>query len=493
MKSYILSIDQGTTSSRAIIFDEKAQLISQAQQEFEQIFPADGWVEHRPQDILDTVIATCKEALEQAQLEASQISTIGITNQRETTIVWDKLSGQPVYNAIVWQDRRTHSYCSSLIEQGQSERVCSRTGLLIDSYFSATKIRWILENVTGAREKAENGELLFGTVDCFLLWHLTNGASHFTDATNASRTMLFNIHSQSWDEELLALFNIPLQMLPQVLDCAADFGHCAANILGASIPISGIAGDQQAALFGQACFSPGMAKSTYGTGCFLIINTGAQAVKSKHKLLTTVGYRLKGEVNYALEGSIFIAGAAIQWLRDGIKIIADAGEVEALARCANPTSAVVMVPAFTGLGAPHWDPNARGAILGLTRDTGIADIVAAALKAVCYQTKDLITAIQDEGIALGKLRVDGGMANNAWMLQFLSDLIDVEVQKPTLVETTALGAAYLAGLQVGIFSSLEQISDGWQCHAEFQPTWQPAQRAEHHQLWQDSIEKVLTI
>lgn len=493
MKSYILSIDQGTTSSRAIIFDEKAQLISQAQQEFEQIFPADGWVEHRPQDILDTVIATCKEALEQAQLEASQISTIGITNQRETTIVWDKQSGQPVYNAIVWQDRRTHSYCSSLIEQGQSERVSSRTGLLIDSYFSATKIRWILENVAGAREKAENGELLFGTVDCFLLWHLTNGVSHFTDATNASRTMLFNIHSQSWDEELLALFNIPLQMLPQVKDCAADFGHCAASILGASIPISGIAGDQQAALFGQACFSPGMAKSTYGTGCFLIINTGAKAVKSKHKLLTTVGYRLKGEVSYALEGSIFIAGAAIQWLRDGMKIIADAGDVEALARSANPTSSVVMVPAFTGLGAPHWDPNARGAILGLTRDTGIADIVAAALKAVCYQTKDLLTAIQDEGIALGKLRVDGGMANNAWMLQFLSDLIDVEVQKPALVETTALGAAYLAGLQVGIFSSLEQISSGWQCHAEFQPTWQPAQRAEHHQLWQDSIEKVLTI
>ncbi len=493
MKSYILSIDQGTTSSRAIIFDEKAQLISQAQQEFEQIFPADGWVEHRPQDILDTVIATCKEALEQAQLEASQISTIGITNQRETTIVWDKQSGQPVYNAIVWQDRRTHSYCSSLIEQGQSERVSSRTGLLIDSYFSATKIRWILENVAGAREKAENGELLFGTVDCFLLWHLTNGVSHFTDATNASRTMLFNIHSQSWDQELLALFNIPLQMLPQVKDCAADFGHCAASILGASIPISGIAGDQQAALFGQACFSPGMAKSTYGTGCFLIINTGAKAVKSKHKLLTTVGYRLKGEVSYALEGSIFIAGAAIQWLRDGMKIIADAGDVEALARSANPTSSVVMVPAFTGLGAPHWDPNARGAILGLTRDTGIADIVAAALKAVCYQTKDLLTAIQDEGIALGKLRVDGGMANNAWMLQFLSDLIDVEVQKPALVETTALGAAYLAGLQVGIFSSLEQISSGWQCHAEFQPTWQPAQRAEHHQLWQDSIEKVLTI
>lgn len=493
MKSYILSIDQGTTSSRAIIFDEKAQLISQAQQEFEQIFPADGWVEHRPQDILDTVIATCKEALEQAQLEASQISTIGITNQRETTIVWDKQSGQPVYNAIVWQDRRTHSYCSSLIEQGQSERVSSRTGLLIDSYFSATKIRWILENVAGAREKAENGELLFGTVDCFLLWHLTNGVSHFTDATNASRTMLFNIHSQSWDEELLALFNIPLQMLPQVKDCAADFGHCAASILGASIPISGIAGDQQAALFGQACFSPGMAKSTYGTGCFLIINTGAKAVKSKHKLLTTVGYRLKGEVSYALEGSIFIAGAAIQWLRDGMKIIADAGDVEALARSANPASSVVMVPAFTGLGAPHWDPNARGAILGLTRDTGIADIVAAALKAVCYQTKDLLTAIQDEGIALGKLRVDGGMANNAWMLQFLSDLIDVEVQKPALVETTALGAAYLAGLQVGIFSSLEQISSGWQCHAEFQPTWQPAQRAEHHQLWQDSIEKVLTI
>jgi glycerol kinase len=492
MKSYILSIDQGTTSSRAIIFDDKAQLINQAQQEFEQIFPADGWVEHKPQDILDTVIACAKQVLELSQLSAQQISAIGITNQRETTLVWDRNTGEPIYNAIVWQDRRTHQYCTTLAEQGYSDLITQRTGLLIDSYFSATKIRWILENVDGARTKAENGELLFGTVDCFLLWHLTKGDSHYTDATNASRTMLFNIHTQQWDDELLALFNIPKKMLPHVLDCAADFGSTKQEIFGASIPIAGIAGDQQAALFGQACFHSGMAKSTYGTGCFLIINTGNKAVRSKHRLLTTVGYRLNGEVNYALEGSIFIAGAAIQWLRDGIKIIDDAKQVEALARSANTDSQVVMVPAFTGLGAPHWDPNARGAIFGLTRDTGIADIVAAALKAVCYQTKDLISAIEEENISLGKLRVDGGMANSPWMLQFLSDLINVDVQKPSLVETTALGAAYLAGLQVGVYNSLEEISQCWQCQAQFEPNWEQAKREEHQALWQQSVEKVLT-
>ncbi|MFT5706784.1 MAG: glycerol kinase [Oceanospirillaceae bacterium] len=492
MKSYILSIDQGTTSSRAIIFDENAQLIAQAQQEFEQIFPADGWVEHRPSDILETVLATCKQVLSEAKLSAGDINSIGITNQRETTIVWDKVTGEAIYNAIVWQDRRTHEYCSTLVDQGLSAQITAKTGLLIDAYFSATKVTWILDNVTGARARADAGELLFGTVDSYLLWHLTKGEKHCTDATNASRTMLFNIHTQQWDSELLSLFNIPCAMLPQVLDCSADFGSTDASIFGANIPVCGIAGDQQAALFGQACFSSGMAKSTYGTGCFLIINTGKTAVKSQHRLLTTVGYRLNGEVSYALEGSIFIAGAAIQWLRDGLKIIDDAKQVEALARSANSDSQVVMVPAFTGLGAPHWDPNARGAILGLTRDTGIADIVAAALKAVCYQTKDLISAIEDEKIPLGKLRVDGGMANNDWMLQFLSDLVAVEVQRPSLVETTALGAAYLAGLYTGVFSSLEDISEKWQCQAQFTPSWDDGQRTAHQQLWQQSVAKVLT-
>jgi len=492
MKSYILSIDQGTTSSRAIIFDNNAELIAQAQQEFEQIFPNDGWVEHRPCDILETVLSSCKLALKEADLSASQISSIGITNQRETTIVWDKASGEPIYNAIVWQDRRTHEYCSSLISQGKSAMIADKTGLLVDAYFSASKIVWILDNIPGARAKADAEELLFGTVDCYLLWHLTDGASYFTDATNASRTMLFNIHTQQWDTELLALFNIPITMLPQVLDCSANFGVTKKNILGASIPIGGIAGDQQAALFGQACFSQGMAKSTYGTGCFLIMNTGDKAIKSQHRLLTTVGYRLNGRVTYALEGSIFIAGAAIQWLRDGMKIIDDAKHVEAIAQLANSDSQVVMVPAFTGLGAPHWDPNARGAILGLTRDTGIADIVAAALKAVCYQTKDLIAAIEDEQIQLDNLRVDGGMANNNWMLQFLSDLTNVKVQRPTLVETTALGAAYLAGLQAGIFQSLDDITQRWNCHCEFEPSWTPQQRDQHQQRWQQAVAKVLT-
>ncbi len=492
MTSYILSIDQGTTSSRAIIFNEKAQLITQAQQEFEQIFPNDGWVEHRANDILESVLSTCKQALKLAGLGADQISTIGITNQRETTLVWDKNSGEAIYNAIVWQDRRTHAYCKELVEQGYGDKVTEKTGLLIDAYFSATKVTWILDNVSGAREKAQAGDLLFGTVDSFLLWHLTGGKSHKTDATNASRTMLFNIHQQQWDQELLDLFNIPSSMLPEVLDCAADFGESNAEVFGAPIPISGIAGDQQAALFGQACFKQGMAKSTYGTGCFLIINTGDQAVKSQHKLLTTVGYRLNGKVSYALEGSIFIAGAAVQWLRDGIKIIDNANQVEALARSVSDNSQLVMVPAFTGLGAPHWDPNARGAIFGITRDTGIADFVAAALKAVCYQTKDLIKAIEDENIALGKLRVDGGMANNDWMLQFLSDLVDVEVQRPALVETTALGAAYLAGLQSGIFTSLDDIAQQWQCQAEFPPKWDDEQRQKHQNLWHESVEKVLT-
>ncbi|MEM5528022.1 glycerol kinase GlpK [Gammaproteobacteria bacterium AS21] len=492
MTSYILSIDQGTTSSRAIIFNDKAQIVSQAQQEFEQIFPSDGWVEHKPDDILNTVIATCKEAIANAQLNAEQISSIGITNQRETTIVWNKNTGKAVYNAIVWQDRRTHGYCSSLVEQGHGDMITNKTGLLIDSYFSASKIHWILENVAGAKESAQAGELIFGTVDSYLLWHLTDGKSHFTDATNASRTMLFNIHTQQWDQELLDLFNVPIAMMPTVLDCAADFGATKSSIFGASINIGGIAGDQQAALFGQACFHSGMAKSTYGTGCFLIINTGKEAVKSQHRLLTTVGYRLNGEVSYALEGSIFIAGAAIQWLRDGIKIIDDAKQVEALAKSANSDSQVVMVPAFTGLGAPYWDPNARGAILGLTRDTGIADIVAAALKAVCYQTKDLIQAIEDENIQLKTLRVDGGMANNSWMLQFLSDLNNVVVQRPTLVETTALGAAYLAGLHCGVFSSLEQISEQWQCEEQFNAQWDDKLRASHQQHWQASVAKVLT-
>ncbi|GAA3925470.1 glycerol kinase GlpK [Litoribacillus peritrichatus] len=493
MSEYILAIDQGTTSSRAIVFDHKGRPLWSDQKEFRQIFPHDGWVEHSSDEIWQTTLEVCRGCLKKGHLSASDVAAVGITNQRETTVVWDKVTGEPVYNAIVWQDRRTADYCEQIRLEGHEQSIVDKTGLLIDPYFSATKVRWILENVEGARERAEAGELLFGTIDSFLLWRLTNGASHKTDATNASRTMLFNIHEQCWDDELLALFDIPKAMLPEVMDCSADFGLVDASHFGGEIPVTGMAGDQQAALFGQACFEAGMAKSTYGTGCFLILNTGDKAVKSENRLLTTVGYRLNGKVTYAVEGSIFIAGAAVQWLRDGLRLIEHARETEELAENANAESVAYLVPAFTGLGAPYWDPNARGAIFGLTRDTGIAEIVAAGLQSVCYQTKDLMLAMEADGAAKPTtLRVDGGMVSNNWLVQFLSDVLDAKVERPEVTETTALGVAYLAGMQVGLFESLDQIRDLWYCERSFDVQMDEAQRDKLYQGWLDAVERVKT-
>ncbi len=466
---YLLSIDQGTTSSRAMIFDRAGQVLARAQKEFPQIFPADGWVEHDAMQIWADVVEVCRAALKDAGLSASQITSCGITNQRETTVLWDRKSGEPVYNAIVWQDRRTASLCDSLRRDDTEAWLAARTGLLLDPYFSATKVRWLLDEVPGVRERAEKGELAFGTIDCWLLWKLTGGKSHATDASNAARTLLFNIHTQQWDDELLKFFNVPRSLLPEVKDNAADFGSISPDWLGAAIPVGGMAGDQQAALVGQACFARGMIKCTYGTGCFMVLNTGDSAVASKNRLLTTVGYRLNGKTTYALEGSIFVAGAAVQWLRDALHLISKASETEKLAKEVRDTGGVYLVPAFTGLGAPFWDPAARGAILGLTRDTGINHIVRAALESVCYQTRDLLEAMAQDAIAPTELRVDGGMVANEWVVQFLSDLLRVPIERPTIIETTALGAAYLAGLQAGVYQSLDEIAQLWQSEHRFEP------------------------
>lgn len=490
MTQYLLAIDQGTTSSRAIVFDQNGTSIAADQREFHQHFPKDGWVEHDATEIWESTLAVCRSALDKAAVKASELAGIGITNQRETTVIWERASGQPIHRAIVWQDRRTASLCTKLKTDGYEDIVVERTGLLIDPYFSATKIAWILDNVEGARTRAEAGELAFGTVDSWLLWNLTGGRSHYTDATNASRTALFNIHEQEWDNELLSLFRVPESLLPGVLDSAADYGETDAEWLGAPVIVAGIAGDQQAALIGQACFKPGMAKSTYGTGCFLMVNTGDKALRSENRLLTTVAYRLNGKPCYAVEGSIFVAGAAMQWLRDGLKLIAHANESSAYAETVGVDNQVYLVPAFTGLGAPHWDPHARGAIMGLTRDTGIGEIVTAGLQSVCYQTKDLARAIQNDGAALVSLRVDGGMVVNDWLMQFLADILNVTVDRPRITETTALGAAYLAGLQTGVYSSLEQISELWECEQQFHAGMRPALRESLYAGWLDAIERV---
>ncbi len=491
MSSYLLAIDQGTTSSRAILFNREGQIAAIAQQEFTQHFPNDGWIEHDPDDLWESVVATCRQVLEKAQIAASDVAGVGITNQRETTLLWDRSTGKPLYNAIVWQDRRTSEQCQSLRDQSHTETVQAKTGLLIDPYFSATKLAWLLDNVEGARERAERGELAFGTVDSFLIWRLTGGKQHVTDATNASRTALFNIHSQQWDEELLTLFNIPASLLPEVKDSSDDFGMVEADLLGAELPIAGVAGDQQAALVGQACFKPGMGKSTYGTGCFMIVNTGDTPSLSQNRLLTTVGYRLNGKPTYAMEGSIFVAGATVQWLRDGLNLFADAAETEALAKETRYGHSVYLVPAFTGLGAPYWDPKARGAIFGLTRDTGIAEIVAAGLQAVCYQTRDLQHCMNDDMDATpSKLRVDGGMVKNSWLMQFLADMLDIEVDRPTILETTALGAAYLAGLRLGWYDSLEEIEQLWRCEKSFLPSMDSATRESLYQGWLDAVSRV---
>ncbi len=492
MTKYLLAIDQGTTSSRAILFSTTGQIVETSQQEFDQHFPQDGWVEHQPSQIWSSVLQTCRDVIAKSGIQVQQIAAIGIANQRETTLVWDRNTGEPLYNAIVWQDRRTADYCKSLKEQGLEASVSEKTGLLIDPYFSATKIRWILQQVPGARERAERGELAFGTVDTFLLWHLSGGREHRTDATNASRTMIFNIHSQQWDQELLELFDIPASLLPRVMDSSDDFGQVDAELLGAAIPVYGMAGDQQAALFGQTCFRQGMAKSTYGTGCFLMLNTGPKALKSEHRLLTTVAYRLNGVTTYALEGSIFVAGATIQWLRDGLQLIRGASDAEPLAEQCSPDHGVYLVPAFTGLGAPHWDPDARGAIFGLTRDTGIKEIVTAGLQSVCYQTKDLQKAMESDGVRAVALRVDGGMVANNWVLKYLADILGATVDRPKIIETTALGVAYLAGLRAGIFESLESLEKLWQCERRFEPKMDKARRDCLYDGWKKAVSKVQT-
>lgn len=488
MADYILAIDQGTTSSRALVFDTSGNQVSVGQQEFTQHFPENGWVEHDPEEIWETTLSSCRAALSQAGIGGEDILCIGITNQRETTVVWDRNSGEAVYPAIVWQDRRTADYCKDLKQDKTLvEKVQQKTGLLLDPYFSATKLRWILNEVPGAREKAEKGELAFGTIDSYLLWRLSNGESHSTDATNASRTMLFNIENQEWDKELLELFDIPESVLPEVKDCAADFGQSAAETLGTSIPITGMIGDQQAAAFGQGCFSAGMAKSTYGTGCFLLMNTGEDILKSENQLLGTVAYRLNGKTSYAIEGSIFMAGATMQWVRDGLKLIDNAGDSEALAEETSDDLSVYLVPAFTGLGAPYWDPEARGAIFGMTRDTGVKEIVTAALLSVCYQTRDLVDAIAADGAKLETLRVDGGMVANNYVLQKLADVLNVEVHRPVITETTALGAAYMAGLQQGVFSSLDEIANKWQLESDFKPGQSEQWRQDRYAGWQDAV------
>ncbi len=488
---HLLAIDQGTTSSRAMIFDGKGRPVGQAQKELPQHFPKPGWVEHDPEDIWRDSCAMVEGALADASIGAREVAAIGITNQRETSVLWDRTSGETLHRAIVWQDRRTAAHCDRLRAEGHETLVQERTGLLLDPYFSASKIAWLLDNLPGARVRAERGELAFGTIDCFLLWRLTGGRLHATDATNAARTMLFDIHRQDWDEDLLALFGIPAAILPEVRDCNADFGTTEADLFGTALPITGMAGDQQAATVGQACFEPGMTKSTYGTGCFALMNTGAEAVTSTNRLLTTIAYRLSGATTYALEGSIFIAGAAVQWLRDGLGLIASAAETEGLARRADPEQAVYLVPAFTGLGAPYWDAHARGAILGLTRASGPAEIVGATLDAVCYQTRDLLEAMTADGAAPPQnLRVDGGMVANEWLLQRLADLVGCTVERPVVSETTALGAAALAGLGVGLFTGLDDISRTWQSSGRFDPVMAEGERDSRYAGWQDAVRRV---
>ena len=494
MSTYVLAIDQGTTSSRAIVFNESLDIVALSQQEFSQFFPQSGWVEHDPEEILQTSVNTCKQALANADLTAADIGAIGITNQRETTIIWDRETGKSIYRAIVWQDRRTSEFCGELKKNGLDELVTDKTGLLIDPYFSGTKIRWILDNVEGAGQQAEAGKLAFGTVDSFLLWHLTGGKVHATDATNAARTMLFNIHENCWDQELLNLLKVPASLLPEVHDCAADFGMTSPDILGGRVPVCGIAGDQQAALIGQACFKPGMLKSTYGTGCFAVLNTGAEAVRSHNKLLTTIGYRINGVTTYALEGSIFVAGAAVQWMRDAMGLIEEASASGGLARAADPNQDVYLVPAFTGLGAPHWDARARGAIFGITRATGPAELARAALEAVCYQTRDLLEAMhndwQQENAPV--LRVDGGMVASNFTMQFLADILNAPVDRPEILETTAVGAAYLAGLQKNIYPAPEEFAKSWKLDRRFTPKLAEDIRVRKYRGWKDAVRRTLT-
>jgi len=492
-RDYLLAIDQGTTSSRAIVFDRRLKPLGSDQREFRQIFPQDGWVEHDAEEIWDGVRAVCRAALKSAGIAAADLAGIGITNQRETTVLWDRATGHPLANAIVWQDRRTAATCQALKDQGHEAMVRDRTGLVLDPYFSATKLAWLLDHVPGARDRAEKGELAFGTIDSFLLWRLTGGKEHSTDATNASRTLLFDIRRQEWDDNLLRLFRVPRAVLPLVLDCAAAFGVADPAILGAPVPILGMAGDQHAATIGQACFQPGAIKSTYGTGCFVLVNTGDRVIQSRHGLIATTAYRLGGKATYAVEGSIFNAGTAVKWLRDSLRLIRDAGETETLARSIPDTGGVYLVPAFTGLGAPWWDPEARGAVMGLTRDSGVAQIARAALESVCYQTADLVDAIREDGFAdLKGLRVDSGMVVNDWAMQFLADVLDLPVERPVVTETTAMGAAALAGLQAGIFRGLDEVAAAWSLDRGFAPAMPAERRAALRRGWKTAVGRVLS-
>ncbi len=493
--THILAIDQGTTSTRAILFDATGERVATAQTELQQYFPGDGWVEHDPEHIWADTLQVCREVIDKAPIGPERIAAIGITNQRETTLLWERATGRPVHRAIVWQDRRTAPLCRRLLADGLEQHVRESTGLVIDPYFSATKLAWLLDNVEGARSMAEAGRLAFGTVDSFLLWRLTGGQVHATDASNAARTMLFDIRKMSWDAELLRRLDIPLAVLPEVRDCSGHFGVTDPALFGVPIPIAGMAGDQQAATFGQACFSPGMMKSTYGTGCFALLNTGERPVASRNRLLTTIAWSLEGRPTYALEGSIFVAGAAIQWVRDGLRAIGSAAESEALASTVADTGGVYLVPAFTGLGAPWWDPDARGALLGLTRNTSLAHIVRAALEAVCYQTADLMRAFADDVGDLDErqpLRVDGGMVANNWLCHYLADILGRPVERPAVIETTALGAAYLAGLAAGVYGSLDEIAAGWRVDARFLPAMEEATRQARLAGWEQAVSRVLT-
>ncbi|MSP43882.1 MAG: glycerol kinase [Alphaproteobacteria bacterium] len=492
---YVLAIDQGTTSSRAVLFDENARPAGMAQRELPQIFPRPGWVEHDAQRIWEDVLAVCQQVIRKNGVNPAQIAAIGITNQRETTLLWDRKTGVPVHNAIVWQDRRTAELCADLKAAGHEEMVRSHSGLLLDPYFSASKLKWLLDNVPGARERARRGELAFGTLDCWLIWNLTDGAVHATDATNASRTMLFNIETGRWDDRLLYLFGIPRQVLPEVRGSDGDYGQCKDEFFGTPIPICGVAGDQQAALIGQACLQEGMLKATYGTGCFAMLNTGDRRVASANRLLTTPAYRIGGKTMFALEGSIFMAGATMQWLRDGARMLEHTSDSQALAEQANPEARIYLVPAFTGLGAPWWDADARGAILGLTRDTGVAEIVRAGLEAVGYQTRDLLRAMAADIAKTGAvmpvvLRVDGGMAANGWAMQFLSNMTGLPVERAAIAETTALGAAILAGVQCGLYSSHEAMAANWRSDHRFEPLMSVDEREERYAGWRDAVGRI---
>jgi len=492
VKKFIVAIDQGTTSSRAILFNTSGVPEYSSQKEFNQYFPKDGWVEHNPNEIWSTTKKVLKDVINKSKKLKGKILTIGITNQRETTILWDRTNGKPVYNAIVWQDRRTSNFCEKLRKRKKETLIYNKTGLLIDPYFSATKVKWIIENVPQAKKLLKRKQLLFGTVDTFLLWRLTNKVDHATDATNASRTMLYNISTNKWDDQILSLFKIPKHILPTVKDCSDDFGYTDPSITDESYPITGMIGDQQSATVGQCCFGAGSLKSTYGTGAFVLLNTGNKKIFSKNKLLTTIGYRLNGKNTYALEGSIFIAGAGVQWLRDKLKLINKASETEKIVKALKSNHGVYLVPAFTGLGAPYWDANSRGLLCGLTRDTGPKEIIRAVIESVAYQTYDLFEAMRNDGLRPKVVKVDGGMVNNNWFTQYLADIVDVKIHRPKVNETTALGAAFMAGLKIGVYKSLKDISNRWKIDRSFSPKMKSSKRKKLLKGWSQAIKKTLT-